>query len=65
MWGMARLREGRVDVRHWIIAIAVAVIYLAVSVTTKAWQWTWLIWVGYAAYRFWDNYRNTRREDGR
>ncbi len=51
--------------RHWIIAITVAAIYLAVSVTTKAWQWTWLIWVGYAAYRFWDNHENTRREGGR
>ena len=49
--------------KHRIIAIAVAVLYLAASMVTKAWQWTWLIWAGYAAYRFWDNHRNAKRED--
>ena len=48
--------------KHWIIAIAVAIVFLAVSIATKAWQWTWLIWVGYAAYRFWDNRKNAKQE---
>ena len=41
--------------KQWYIAIAVAVIYLVINFVFKVWSWSWIIWVAYAAYRFWDN----------
>ena len=46
--------------KQWYIAIVVAVLYLAVSIAFKTWSWSWVIWIAYAAYRFWDS-RNEKK----
>ncbi len=39
--------------KHWIIGLCVAALYVGVSVLFHGWAWTWVIWVAYAAYRWW------------
>ena len=46
--------------KQWYIAVAVAIVYLAISIVFKAWPWSWIIWVAYAAYRFWDNRKQSQ-----
>ena len=43
--------------KNWLIALCVAVFYVVISLVTHGWAWTWLIWVCYAAYRFFDGKR--------
>ncbi len=38
--------------KHWWIALGAAAAYLAVSFAFQGWAWSWLIWVAYAAYRY-------------
>ena len=38
--------------KQWVIGLCVAAVYLAVSLLFHAWAWSWLIWVAYAAYRW-------------
>ena len=41
----------------FVLSLCVAVFYVVISLVTHGWAWTWLIWVCYAAYRFFEGKR--------